>query len=107
MNGHNDGAAMPVLRYRTTSGDHYFEKPVSIVGHIVGLDFHSLTIGQGRLMTTKLALEDLTELLGGPEMAMGLLLDAALHEDLVKIKLTHERITYDNPEQYERMMAAP
>ena len=100
-------ATLPLLRYRNGAEDAVFEKPVTILGHIVFLDFDTATIDQGRGLTTEIYLEDLEDVLGDgdPDFMMNILLDAAEHNDLVKITLSADRLTYENEKQLARASA--
>ena len=97
---------LPLLRHRDGGDDVVFEHPVAVVGHVIHLDFDTVTISGGRGSFTEIYLEDLYALLDGPQMAMSLFLDAADHNDEVHIKLTPEGLTYHNPAQQARLEEA-
>jgi len=92
----------PQLRYREDGSDKAFTPPVTLIGHVTNADVDVVAIEQARGRTTQLYLEDLAAVLGGPDMALGLMLDAAEHGDQVKIALERQRLSYDNPAQLER-----
>jgi hypothetical protein len=94
---------LPLLRHRDGGDDLVFEHPISVVGHVIHLDFDTVTISGGRGSFTEIYLEDLYDLLDGPQMAMSLFLDAAEHNDEVHIKLAPEGLTYSNPAQQARL----
>jgi len=100
---HAPQAELPLLRHRDGGDDIAFEHPTTIMGHVTGLDYHVVTISGGRGTFTGLYLEDLYDLLGGPEMLMSLFVDAAEHNDEVKITLAPGHLSYDNPHQHERL----
>jgi ribosomal protein S1 len=93
---------MPLLRFRAEGDDDYFEEPVTIMGHVTGVGDDVVTIAMGGGSQTQLYVEDFYEVLGGPEDALGIFIDAAVHADLVKIRLTRERLSYENDAQLER-----
>ena len=100
MNSHE---TLPTLRYRADSQIGYFEKPVTLVGTIVGVRDHWFRLAQGRGKVTELCVDDFYDVLDGPQIALTLLLDAGLNKDPVKISLSPERLTYDNANQIQRL----
>jgi hypothetical protein len=94
---------LPLLRHRDGGDDLAFTHPMTIVGRVIHLGYDTVTITGGRGTFTELYMEDLYDLLDGPEMAMDILLDAAEHEDEVHIRLTHGHLSYENPRQTERL----
>jgi hypothetical protein len=100
---HAPHGELPLLRYRDGGEDGTFEHPVTIMGHVTKLDYHVVTIHGGRDSFHDIYLEDLYDLLGGPEMTMNLLVDAAEHHDEVKIELAPDHLAYVNPHQRERL----
>jgi hypothetical protein len=95
-----------LLRRRDGGDDVVFEHPVMIVGHVMHLDFDTVTISGGRGSFTELYLEDLYDLLDGPDMTMNIFLDAAEHNDEVHIKLAPEGLSYVNAAQHARLEQA-
>jgi hypothetical protein len=93
--------ALPRLRYRVGDVEKVYAAPTAIIGDVVDVDFGVVTIVM-RSQVTKLYLEDLHDALGGPEMAFGLLLNAAGNSDRVRITLHRDKITYDNAAQLAR-----
>jgi hypothetical protein len=100
---HAPHGELPLLRHRDGGDDVVFEHPVTIVGRVIHLDFDTVTISGGRSAFVELYLEDLYDLLDGPEMALNLFIDAAQHEDEVHIKLTPDGLAYGNPAQQARL----
>ena len=99
-----DANPLPELRYREGVKDKEYAVPTTILGEVTRADIDTVTIAlRGR--PTELYIDDLEPVLGGPDIALGLMLDAAEHHDHVKIVLGRERITYDNPAQLERFRA--
>jgi len=99
-------AELPLLRYRDGGDDMTYEHPITIVGHVKHLDFQTVTITQGRDMFTQIYLEDLYDLLDGPEMAMNIFLDAAEHNDEVHVRLAPGHLSYENAAQQARLQKA-
>jgi hypothetical protein len=97
---------LPLLRHRDGGDDVVFEHPIMIVGRVLHLDFDTVTISGGRGTFTEIYLEDLYDLLDGPEMAMDIFLDAAEHNDEVHIKLAPEGLSYANAAQHARLEQA-
>jgi hypothetical protein len=93
---------LPTLRYRDGATDKIFNAPITLLGRVVGADIDVVRIEQARGRETQLYMEDLAPVLGGPDMALGLMLDAGEHDDRVKIALSNDRLTYDNPAQLQR-----
>ncbi len=102
----SDALQLPLLRFRQGNEDGYFEKPITIVGPIVEIDEHSVTIDRGRSLRTALYLADLVDPFGCVEMLMSVLADAYELRDVVSIALHPDRITYDNLQQYERVLSS-
>ncbi len=100
-----DNQALPTLRYRDGATDKQFGAPVTLMGRVVDADIDVVHIEQARGHETQLYIIDLAPVLGGPDRALGLMLDASDHEDRVKIALTRDKITYDNEAQLERFRA--
>ena len=94
---------MPLLRFRDGDLDGFFERPVTIVGTIAGTALDVVTVSLGRERFVQLYVEDFIGLLGTPEETLGFFVDAERHRDLVTIRLTSERLSYDNPAQSERV----
>jgi hypothetical protein len=92
---------LPRLRYRAGDVEKAYLAPTAIIGDVVEVDFDVVTIVM-RGQITRLYVEDLHDALGGPEMAFGLLLNAAGNSDRVKITLHRDKITYDNAAQLAR-----
>jgi hypothetical protein len=97
---------LPLLRYRDGGEDVAFEHPIALVGHVMHLDFETVTISGGRGSFNQIYLEDLYDVLDGPDMTLNILIDAAEHNDEVHIRLTPEGIYYDNPLQHARLVEA-
>jgi hypothetical protein len=70
------------------------------------LEFDTVTISGGRGSFTEIYMEDLYDVLDGPDMALNLFLDAAEHNDEVHIRLAPGGISYDNPAQLARLEEA-
>jgi len=100
-------ATLPQLRYREGGRDLQYTHIVTLVGKVVAVDADWVSIHQGRSRVTQLALDDLATILGGRDMALGLMLDAAEESDLIRVALTPQRITYENAAQYQRFLDAP
>lgn len=96
--------ALPALHYRDGGTDKVFTAPTVIIGDVVGVDLDVVTIAM-RGKETKLYVDDLQVVLGDPDMTLGILLDAAKHHDRVRVALTPNGITYDNPPQLKRYRA--
>ena len=99
--------ALPRLRYREGGRELQYTHIVTLVGRVIAVDTDWVSIHQGRRRVTQLALEDLATVLGGRDMAFGLMLDAAKQNDLIRVGLTPQRITYENSAQYQRFLDAP
>ena len=93
---------LPLLRYRDGDEDGYFAAPVTILGRVIRVGDDVVTISVGHGLETQLYVEDFYTVLGSPEDALGIFIDAAVHGDLATIHLGHDRLTYDNPHQLER-----
>ena len=94
---------LALLRYRDGGDDEVFKTPIALVGRVIHLDEHVVTISGGRGSFKQVIVEDLYALLGGPKLAIGVLLDAAEHGDEIRIRLAPGRLSYDNPKQRERL----
>jgi hypothetical protein len=94
---------LPLLRHRDGGNDLTFEHPIMIVGHVIHLDFDTVTISGGRGSFTELYMEDLYDTLDGPDMTMNIFLDAAEHNDEVHIHLSPEGLSYTNAPQRARL----
>jgi len=97
-------AELPLLRYREGSRDREYTAPAVIMGEVTGADLAVVEI-TSRQRPTQIYIDDLEPVLGGADMTLGLMLDAAEHRDRVKITLARDRITYENPAQAERFKA--
>jgi hypothetical protein len=94
---------LPTLRHRTDTDIVYYDKPITMVGQIVGVRDHWFKLAQGHGLETELCVDDFYDVLDGPQIALTLLIDAGLHNDHVKITLSHERLMYDNNDQIHRL----
>ena len=101
-------AERPLLRL--LEGDTL--KPCSpgaaIIGKAVQTDGRVVIVEGARQRRSALYLADLTQLaetLGGASATLGLFLDAIDHGDQIRIGVTRDRITYDNPAQIARLKA--
>jgi len=98
----DNGARLPTLRYRDGAAAKQFLAPITLMGRIVRVYAEVFRLEQARSRLTDLYIDDLAPALGGADMALGLMIDAADHDDRVKITLTKDRIIYDNPAQLQR-----
>jgi len=77
----------------------------AVIGKVVHTNGEVVVIDGSRQRRSAIYIADLKELadvLGGESAALGLFLDAIEHGDQVKIGVTRDRITYDNPAQIAR-----
>jgi hypothetical protein len=102
-NGHEPLPAIPLLRRRDGGDDIAYAHQTTIVGRVTHLGYDTVVLSGGRGTFNEIYMEDLYDLLDGPEMAMNILLDAAEHEDEVHIRLGHGHLSYENPRQTERL----
>lgn len=94
---------LPLLRYREDDEDVFFEHPVTIMGHVTSVDEDCATITQGPSTSHSLYMEDLASIFDeDDDTALAVMLDAREHNDLVKIELRADRLTYSNEAQAKR-----
>jgi hypothetical protein len=81
---------------------------VAVMGKPVHTDGEILLIDGARQRRSGIYIADLAtlaETLGGRSATLGLLLDAIEHGDQIRVGVTRDRVTYDNPAQIARLRA--
>jgi hypothetical protein len=103
QHNHDPLPPIPLLRHRDGGDDIAYTHQTTLVGHVIHLGYDTVVLSGGRGTFNEIYMEDLYDLLDGPEMAMNILLDAAEHEDEVHIRLGPGHLSYENPRQTERL----
>jgi hypothetical protein len=106
--GSKEKAPTPLLRYLEGNTLKLCAPGVAILGKPVHTDGEVVIIDGARQRRSAIYLADLAELtdaVGGESVTLGLFLDAIEHGDQIRVGLTRDRITYDNPAQIARIKA--
>jgi hypothetical protein len=97
-------ARQPALRCREGQAIKYCPVGTVVIGKPVGADGDVVFIDGARGRHIEVYLEDLEAVIGGPDLTVGLIMDAVDHGDQVRIGVEKDRITYSNPAQLARFL---
>jgi len=97
--------ALPTLRRHEDGERKAYATPTTIIGKATGWDGAMLLIEGARNVRTLIDTDDLNAAFENRELGLGLLMDAVIHQDTVRIGVETKRITYANSDQQKRFEA--